>query len=144
MTPKGNNLNRLRKYQILAMLDRYEEALDEREKAANLLPPNDASRLEFYGFKYKLSGDTLQSNEYYLRALAEYDKQIANNENAYITKKVTILIYLDRIIEAKETLQLANQKNPKDEEIKTLLDNVDSLADEFNKEISTIRIKLKK
>lgn len=71
----------LRKCQILTMLDRYEEALVEREKATNLLPPNDASRLEFYGFKYKLSGDTLQSNEYFLRALAECDKQIANNEN---------------------------------------------------------------
>lgn len=71
----------LRKCQILAMLDRYEEALVEREKAANLLPPNDASKLEFYGFKYKLSGDTLQSNQYFLRALAECDKQIANNEN---------------------------------------------------------------
>lgn len=41
-----------------------------------------------------------------------------------------ILIYLDRIIEAKETLQLANQKNPKDEEIKMLLDDFDSLVDE--------------
>lgn len=109
------------KCQVLWTIGRYEEALDEGTNAANLLPPNHIARLGFYGFKYKFLDDTLQSNKYYLQALSECEKEIANNNNRYIKEKAIILIQMGKANEAKEILKQANRDFPDDQEIKTLL-----------------------
>lgn len=143
---KHKYLHIITKYQILWALGRYEEALNEGSNAFDLLPPDNIMRLTFYGFKYKLLGDSLNSNKFYLQALSECEKQIANNINAFIKEKTMILIYLGRINEAKETLQQANQNNPNDEEIKILLEDFDTIIDEqmeLYDQTSIIRIKNK-
>lgn len=143
---KHKYLHTITKYQILWALGRYEEALNEGSNAFDLLPPDNIMRLTFYGFKYKLLGDSLNSNKFYLQALSECEKQKANNVNAFIKEKTMILIYLGRINEAKETLQQANQNNPNDEEIKILLEDFDTIIDEqmeLYDQASIIRIKNK-
>lgn len=143
---KHKYLHIITKYQILLALGRYEEALNEGSNAFDLLPPDNIMRLTFYGFKYKLLGDSLNSNKFYLQALSECEKQIANNVNAFIKEKTMILIYLGRINEAKETLQQANQNNPNDEEIKILLEDFDTIIGEqmeLYDQTSIIRIKNK-
>lgn len=125
--------NILTKCQILCALGRSEEALVEGCKAYDMLPPDDVRRLMFYGFKYKLLGDSISSNKFYSSALAECEKQIANNVHSFITEKAMVLMCLGRINEAKETLQQANLVNPDDEEIIMLLEDIDSIYDKWHK-----------
>ena len=117
-----------KKCQLLGLVGKYHEAFMLQGEAVKLLDANDIRRLEYYGLKYKLEGDSAKSVAYFNKAINERNKNLSDKHN--VIKKAEILISLRRYNEAKDTLESYLHNND-DDEVKMLLENFNMLKDEI-------------
>ena len=119
-----------RQSQLLCLIGKYREAFMLQGKAVELLSDDDIRRLEYYGIKYKIEGDSLKAVSCYRKIIAECDKDLSQKSN--ITKKAESLIMIGEYEEAKNTLEEYFKKH-NDGEIQMLIDKFDI----FKEDIST-------
>lgn len=117
-----------KKCHLLGMVGKIRKSFMFQGEAVKLLDANDIRRLEYYGLKYKLEGDSAKSVAYFNKAINECNKNLSDKHN--VIKKAEILISLRRYNEAKDTLESYLHNND-DDEVKMLLENFNMLKDEI-------------
>ena len=117
-----------RQSQLLCLIGKYHEAFMLQGKAVELLSNDDIRRLEYYGIKYKIEGDSLNAASCFRKIIAECDKDSSQKSN--ITKKAEMLIMMGKYEEAKNTLEEYYRKR-NDGEIKMLIDKFEILKEDI-------------
>ena len=106
---------------VYAQLGDSMKAMQEYERALELLSPQHVDRLTYYGRKYKAEGRTDSASIYLNAALKECDKQLSKGfDSDVFIKSYYILIDLDRDAEAKDQLEKSLKEHPDNELLKNI------------------------